>query len=200
MRRAVLFLLVPAVLAAAAACGPQAKTPVVKPTPAAVPTPAEASTETVASPAEMQAQVEDLRSEIDLLKLRADELEPHPAHVSTEEMVYGVAQTQFGAFTVKAMGVTPYLDGFKVKLAIGNLTSATFHGVKLKVTWGPLMPGSAPARMRAFKAPKDHAFDLTTVLRPGADTNAEVSLTPAKPEEVKFIAVGLELNEMSLRR
>ena len=82
------------------------------------------------SPAPSTPKVPDLsedvgKLQIDLLKLqfRVDALESGDASVSSEEQGYGIANTNFGTFTVSTRAVTPYLDGFKVKLRIGNLTS-----------------------------------------------------------------------------
>jgi len=152
----------------------------------------------------LQGQVEKLEMDLSVLDLRVSQLESEDATVSTEQDVYGVARTKFGPFVISSGGVTPYLDGFKVKLSIGNLTNATFHGTKLKVTWGPPIPSwdssNSKERAKAWKARKSQTLDLTTMLYPGQYSRAEVTLTPAKPEEVKSLEVGLELNVLSLRR
>ena len=69
-----------------------------------------------------------LRLELIGLKRRISTLESGEATVSTEEEGYDVARTKFGPLTVSAQSATPYLDGYKVKLRIGNLTSANFNG------------------------------------------------------------------------
>lgn len=160
-------------------------------------------TQTSPTPAPVP-NVPDLSSEVrklqmDLLKLqfRVDALESGDASVSAEEQGYGVAKTSFGAFTISTRSVTPYLDGFKIKLRIGNLTTANFNGAKLTVTWGPPYDEKSPGEF--FKNQKKKEFSLTNQFVSGAFTDVEVALTPAKPEDVKSLSVGIQLDQLSLR-
>lgn len=86
---------------------------------------------------ELSNQIKELRSDLFALQFRVLALESAEATVSTEEEGYDIAKTKFGPFTVSCRGATPYLDGFKVKLRIGNLTNAMFNGAKLNISWGP---------------------------------------------------------------
>lgn len=146
------------------------------------------------------AEVENdkLEKRLSALELEVASLETGSAWVSTENGMYDIARTKFGPFAVSSKGVTPYLDGFKVKLEIGNLTTATFQGVKLNLVWG--LPPSGGVQGGPPPGMKNRDYDLTMVLRPGYFNTAEVVVAPAKPEEVKHILVGMELNELSLRQ
>jgi hypothetical protein len=119
-----------------------------------------------------EAQVRRLEAGLELLKWRMDHFSSDSATVSTEREGYGVARTQFGPFTVANRGVTPYLDGFKVKLAIGNLTSATFHGVKLTVTWGLQPRGEFDDVVAPPPPPGYSASDVIPVTAPPATVTA----------------------------
>jgi len=138
---------------------------------------------------ELTARIEKLEDEV--LQLRAQSyLRDHEeATVSTEEETYAAVRTKFGTFTFVCRGLTPYLDGYRVKLSIGNLTSATFNGAKLHISWGPVEGSDR----------KQKEMDLTNELRPGAYTLVEATLTPSKPEEIKVISIALELSAMSLK-
>lgn len=155
-------------------------------------------------PAPSAPNVSDLsrevgRLKIDLLKLqfRVDAIESGDASVSTEEQGYGVAKTNFGAFTISTRAVTPYLDGFKVKFRIGNLTSANFNGAKITVAWGPPFDEKSPDDY--FKNQKKKEFSVTNQFSSGAFTDVEVALTPAKPEDVKTLLVGMLVDQLTLR-
>jgi hypothetical protein len=136
---------------------------------------------------------------MDLLKLqfKVDALESGDASVSTEDQGYGVAKTNFGAFTVSTRSVTPYLDGFKVKLRIGNLTSANFNGAKISVSWGPPFDEKNPSEFLKNQKKKD--FSLTNQFVSGAFTDVDIALTPAKPQDVKSFWVGIQLDQLSMR-
>lgn len=142
-------------------------------------------------------ELRKLQTDLLVLQFRVDALESKDASVSTEEQAYGIAKTNFGAFTISARAVTPYLDGYKIKLRIGNLTSANFNGAKITVSWGP--PLDKGNFSEYFKNQKKKEFSVTNQFSSGAFTDLEVALTPAKPEEVKTLSVGIQLDQLSLR-
>lgn len=145
-------------------------------------------------------QINNLRAELFALQYRVSALESGEATVSTEEAGYGVAKTKFGPFTVSTRSATPYLDGFKVKLRIGNLTNANFNGAKLNVNWGPPLDEKNSKNLEEWnKNQRLKVIDLTTNFPSGAFTDVEIVLTPAKAEDIKTFTVGIELNQLSLR-
>ncbi len=151
-----------------------------------------------------------LKLDLSMLQFRVDALESGDADISTDGQGYGIAKTQFGPFTVSTKAVTPYLDGFKVKLDIGNLTSADFDGAKITISWGLRygyeQPERRPARKDLVeywngidKSQKKKEFSVTNKFSSGTFTELEVALTPAIPAEVKAISVGIKLDNISLR-
>ncbi|MDB5800070.1 MAG: hypothetical protein JWL63_1009 [Rhodocyclales bacterium] len=119
------------------------------------------------------------------------------ATVSTEENTYGVAKTNFGQFPVIARNLTPYLDGYKAKIGVGNLSTAQFNGAKMTVSWGPPYDENKPNEYASQR--KSKQFDLTTVFLPGNYGYAEVVLTPATAAEVKSLSIQVIFNSISLR-
>jgi hypothetical protein len=153
--------------------------------------------ETPKPDSDLAKRVQKLQGVVYGLQLRVSQLESGDATVSTEEQVYGIAKTNFGTFTVTAKSVTPYLDGFKVKLSFGNLTSATFNGAKINVSWGP--PYDEKNAETYVSSQKNKEFSVTTRFPSGAFSDVEVVLTPAKPEEVKSLSVGIQLDQLAMR-
>jgi len=123
-----------------------------------------------------------LENHVSSLSARIDDFQSAYASVTTEEETYGVARTPFGPFVVLSEAVTPYLDGYKITLNIGNLTMASFHGAMIKVRWGG----------------RKREVEVTTIFTPGRFSTCEVALTPARAEEIKVIAVGIELRQLSM--
>lgn len=152
------------------------------------------------STSELTEKIAKLRSELFALQYRVSALESGEATVSTEEEGYGVAKTKFGPFTVSTRSATPYLDGFKVKLRIGNLTNANFNWAKLNVSWGPPLDDKNSKNIEEWsKNQRQKEIDLTKGFPSGAFTDVEIVLTPAKAEDIKTFSVGIELNQLSLR-
>ena len=131
--------------------------------------------------AQIEQQIRQVQDRID--RLEQDE---QAASISTESgrNIYQLARTRYGTFTISAKDVTQYLDGFKVRLEIGNLTSAQFTGAEISVAWG---------------ASHRKQFQVTNSFRPGTFTEVEVALTPAKSEDVKRLTVGISVNQLVLQ-
>jgi hypothetical protein len=122
------------------------------------------------------------------LERRMNEIDPGVPWVSTENEDISIVRTRFGSFPIASRGATPYLDGFKIKLAIGNITTAAFRGVKLTLLWGP-----------SVDALKSQTYNLAIDLQPGTYTTTEITIAPARPEEIKEIGVAtLDLRELYL--
>lgn len=133
-----------------------------------------------------------------VLEGRVSDLESGSAAISTEDEGYSIAKTNFGGFTVSARAVTPYLDGFKVKLRFGNLSSADFEGATISVCWGSV--GGLKIRYcKSSKIARYKEFTVTNRFPAGTFTDVELAITPAKPEEVKNLSVGLQLDRIVLR-
>lgn len=145
---------------------------------------------------DLSEDVAQLKSDLLMLQFRVDALESREAIVSTEEQGYSIAKTRFGAFTVAARNATQYLDGFKVVLRIGNLTSANFNGAKLTITWGPPFDKKNPSEYQKNRKKKE--FSVTNKFLSGTFSDIEVALTPAKPEDVKIFEVAIDLDQISL--
>jgi hypothetical protein len=118
------------------------------------------------------------------------------ATISAYDEGYSIANTEFGAFIVMRKSFTPYLDGFKVKLKIGNLTSIKFTGAKVSVFWGSDFGVSKLADDLYGQAKE---FSVTNEFLPGAYTTIDLILAPANPVEVKTIRVRLDFNVIGVR-
>jgi hypothetical protein len=131
-------------------------------------------------------RVAELQQKIWRHESRLNALEGNSATVSTEEQQYGLAKTPFGVFPIVCRNVTPFLDGYKVKLAIGNITSANFSGAKIKVSWSLPFPkdGKPEDIDRFIKSMKEKEFDVTNFFPSGEYTDVELSISPSTPEEM----------------
>lgn len=129
-------------------------------------------------------KVDQLEKDVLRLRMQVNALTSGSTTISTEEKAYSIAQTKFGSFAIICKNVTQFLDGYKVHLSIGNLTSVKFKGAKIYLYWG-----------------KDLLYnkelDVTNDFPSGIFTNVEVVMTPAKPEDIKVFGIDLEFNEMT---
>lgn len=108
-----------------------------------------------------------------------------------------------GLLLVSLEEVTPYLDGYKLRVSIGNPSFATYGGFKVKARWGPRAdPGPFNlAKFRERQAQiKEKEISFTERLEPGLWNEVELILTPATATQVGFIQISIDSNYVSLRK
>lgn len=140
-----------------------------------------------------------IRLEMSLLRIKVDEHLSTVATIRSDDESYGVANTPFGPFIIKQKGLVEYLDGYKLTLLIGNITSATFSGAKLNISWGAKWDGDLRSYGAWIASRKKKEIDLTSDFAPGSYTKIEVVLPETKPEEAKEFNVGVDFNMLKLR-
>jgi hypothetical protein len=87
--------------------------------------------------------------------------------------------------------IESYLDGYKVKLRIGNSSSVTLSGLELNVNWGAQLAYKR-ARFRKASTPQDFI--------PGIWTPVEIVLPNTKATEVGTIEFSASSETVSLRK
>jgi Carbohydrate esterase, sialic acid-specific acetylesterase len=133
----------------------------------------------------LEEKVKGLQRELSILKMQLGNMSGGSVKVSTGDKGYYIAQTKYGSFAIVCGNVSPYLDGYKAQLSVGNLTNARFNGAKIGLLWG-----------KDYNNSKD--MSVTNSFLPGMYTTVEVILTPAKPEDIKTFAVTLEFDQLAL--
>jgi hypothetical protein len=126
-------------------------------------------------------------------RFRLDELESGTASVNMEEDTYAVARSAIGTFLMVCKKVEPRLDGYSVRLWIGNTTNLTFYGATLHLKWHP-----APSEKDWFKQMKEKDVEITNVLRPGFYTQVDLTVAPSSVTEIRNLTVGIKPNSVSL--
>lgn len=135
---------------------------------------------------ELAAKIDRLEQELRAIEARVNNIQlDSSALISTENEDYDLVKTRYGTFTISAKSLTPYLDGFKAVLQVGNLTTAEFAGAEISVAWG-----AGYGTRKVFK--------VLNRFRPGSFTEVELALTPAKPEDVKKLWTTISVNQLVL--
>lgn len=112
---------------------------------------------------------------------------------------YALLKTAVGQLLVLEPRAEPYLDGYKLRLEIGNPTSAGIVQPTLQVRW-PIGGGAdvfdgGPER-RPFAT---NASQTTQTLFPGSWTVVETILSPCSAVEIKSARLRVLVTNISLR-
>lgn len=130
---------------------------------------------------------------------------------------YSIARNEYGTFPVFIEDAQPYLDGYKIKFRIGNLTSATMTGVSLTIVYGvraPSVPVDNPDVKKEekikqwqeysekldenIKKRKTLKIDVEKDLNPSSWSYIDVTIAPSKAEELGRIEVKLNFSGIKL--
>jgi hypothetical protein len=112
--------------------------------------------------------------------------------------------TSVGSLVVSIQQVTPFADGVRVRLHIGNLTSATINGGTMKVKWGSRMPelfadSTGAAYDRWSKSLKEREVKFLETLQPGTWNNVNLTLPGTPPTQFGYLNLEMEVQNISMR-
>ena len=113
--------------------------------------------------------------------------------------------TSVGAFAIVLDDVTPYADGVRVRLNVGNLTTATVNGGTFQVKWGPREPSSdAQDYLTKYdewsKSLREKTVDFQEDLRSGTWNAVTLALPGVSPARLGYLELSMETNKISLVR
>lgn len=122
------------------------------------------------------------------LTKRLDEIEAKTLKIGWEKRAilapsdtgYTLIMTDVGPMTLQIKGVSPFANGSRVKLRIGNLSSATLSGVETKMQWGPV---NGRGMMQYDKAAPESTIPISQRLEAGSWTEADVDLAQIPPAQ-----------------
>lgn len=112
---------------------------------------------------------------------------------------YQYIATNVSPIIISFVDSSPIGDGTKVRLRIGNVSSATYTGVKLTVRYNTRVPED-PANVPVWnEAMKEVVRDEATELPAGSWAVVEVSLPGIKPDVLGHVVVQAHLDNLRLR-
>lgn len=106
-----------------------------------------------------------------------------------------------GTFLVSLKNIERYLNGYKVTISIGNVSSATFKGFDLTMTWAtaePSIGANIDGWSKWYDSRKSKTETYTQELLPGSWNQVEMILLPVRADELGYLEVSLATNTVRL--
>lgn len=122
------------------------------------------------------------RLELETLRDKVSELEKRPKVITAAVLStgdngsFGFAKTDIGSLAFSLQDVKPFADGSRIKVQIGNPTTARIASLKAKVAYGN------DSIIREL----DHT--VLSELRPASWTTVTIDLAGVKPTELSFVS------------
>jgi hypothetical protein len=108
---------------------------------------------------------------------------------------YGIARTDLGPVLISCKGVTPYLDGYKVQLAVTVLAPVKVVGMKLTVSW---LESDEKLQEKGKGPLREKEIDSLATFIPGQYTFVEVPLSPASASGIKDLGIKVATNQVNV--
>ena len=161
----------------------------------------------------LDLKIQEVNNRIEMLSTRIGHLAKQRSPYSSigldpTEKGYGRIDTASGFFLISVKDTTPYLDGYRVTLEIGNPTSGRYGGFKLKIAWAGDYPNQKPGesdddynkRTEAWSnSGGEKEFSFTDTLYPGAWNTVSLVISPATAQEIRNLTIeSMETSNVSL--
>jgi Protein of unknown function (DUF3251) len=168
-----------------------------------------------------QKQIDELKSQVALLQTRLKASETASSELGTRVFKLEMAQnahdsvvldltsrkferldTDTGMFLVSVEDASPYLDGYRVTLSIGNPSSATYRGFVLHAKWNSSYDWAkyeeaSFQKWQKAERTKDDSF--TEFLEPGKWNKVDLLLPSTSGTQLGYFLLSMETNSLSLR-
>jgi hypothetical protein len=108
-------------------------------------------------------------------------------------------ETNTGTLLVSLKDAQPYLNGYRLNINIGNPSSVTYNGFKMKVKWGKAFKEGADFDQWQ-KSLQEKELSFVETLAPGTWNPTVVHLAPATADELGTLELSMTTELVSLRR
>ena len=165
--------------------------------------------------AEAERTIQAQKGEIEALDRRLSELEIKvtvfdftkdrykSAALDPSDQGFDRLDTSVGSFAVSIQQVSAHADGVRVRLHVGNLTTATVNGGKFKVKWGTRGPKAEGkdwvSKYNSWeKSLLKKEISFTEELRPGTWNNVTLVLPGVPPEKFGHLELEMDSSQIKL--
>ncbi len=162
---------------------------------------------------ELRKEVAGLRNEVVLLRKETVDLQTRTFKLELSQGGYQSVvldltsrdyqrlDTSNGSFLVSVQDASPYLDGYRVVLNVGNPSFATYTGFKVKVRWNSNYDWNKFTQegYDAWnKNMREKEIAFTDSLSPGSWNRVELLLPTTTGQQLGYLALSMETNVVVL--
>jgi hypothetical protein len=147
---------------------------------------------------QLKAKVDKLDSEMMGLHMALDSVKNQnsSAVFDPSSKGYQRVDTSSGSFLVSLKDIQPYADGYRLKLSIGNPSSAEYSGFSLTAKWHKSFEKMTSEDWQ--KEQPEKTFTYTEKLFPGSWNTVSLILSPAQKEELGYIEISMSTDQVML--
>jgi len=145
---------------------------------------------------DLEKRVSALESTLSFYKYLIDQKQDTSKAIQLDPSTHGFQRldSDNGSFLVSVKDASPYLNGYRLKLNIGNPSNATFSNVTIKVRWARAynwnsFTSSSYKQWQSSVHEKE--ITLTSDLQPGSWNAVDIDLVPASADELGYLELSM---------
>lgn len=142
-------------------------------------------------------EIDALKKKVNKIEIDIHLLRNRSCDLNISGHGYCVLATDVGNMTVSCKEIAPYLDGSKLKIHLGNISSATLTRVGLNFEYGESPEGKKFDEW--IGGVKKNKTTLMEDVLPGYWHEAEVVLRGVPPEKLGYLNVAIDVPGISLK-
>lgn len=158
--------------------------------------------------ADLEKRLRDLESKVSVLEFSSNDAMNRLGNLEHESATFdpstpnkfAAADSGIGLFLFSLGNAEPYLDGYKVDIQIGNLTTALVTNYSIDATWAARRK-QGDGWIAWYKSQKHKTFSPTgSPLLSGQWTTVQLILPDTKPSEFGYLDLKLNVVQVSMSR
>jgi hypothetical protein len=149
------------------------------------------------APDDLEKRIRDLQAQVWKLETT---LSRHDSAIfdPAAEPAFQRLNSSMGTFAVSVNDIRAHADGARVRLDVGNLTTATYKGAVFSVKWGTRFDSTTMKYLEWWETVRETKHKANIDLRPGAWNKVTLTLPGVPPEKLGYLELSMETDVISL--
>ncbi|NSW91566.1 MAG: DUF3251 domain-containing protein [Firmicutes bacterium] len=141
-------------------------------------------------------------TDIAITKLKLDQFSKAVFNASDSGKGFARLDSSTGMFFLILDKTEQFSDGYKLYFRVGNPQNCVYNGYNIKIRWGKKYnrEDKTVSYEDWEKSLKSSDLSFQNILIPGQWSNFEVMISPAKPEEIEYIEVKIQAEQISMQK
>ena len=139
---------------------------------------------------------------IAIANLKLDQYSKAVFNASDSGKGFARLDSSTGMFFLILDKTEPFSDGYKLYFRLGNPQNCIYSGYNIKMRWGNKYNDQDKTISKEDweKSLKSSELSFQNMLIPGQWTGFEIAISPAKPEEIEYVEIKVQAEQISMQK
>lgn len=137
-----------------------------------------------------------------IANLKLDQYSKAVFNASNSGKGFARLDSSTGMFFLILEKTEQFSDGYKLYFRLGNPQTCIYSGFNVKLRWGAKYNDQDKTISKEDweKSLKNSDMSFQNILIPGQWTSFEIAISPAKPEEIEYVEIKIQAEQISMQK